>query len=175
MLALRLEPHHATTLYDLNQTTPRGFGDFNIKLIRSQDLRWVPVVDWSNRPSSCCYNSATYPPDSRCGPTHLSLIGKSRITIFPMHQSFASGISDSRFPIYRRVFRFTLRGQVRSCDLHSYDHSHTILSGSRDSEFQSVWLTRHRGSRFPDSRILKSRFPMNDLSIGTFPMNLNHR
>jgi hypothetical protein len=89
---------------------------------------------------------------------------------FPMHQSFASGISDSRFPIYRHVFRFTLRGQVRSCDLHSYDHSHTILSGSRGLKFHNAWTPCPR-----DSRSLESRFPTDDFSIGTFPMNLHHR
>jgi hypothetical protein len=110
----RLEPHHTTILYDLNQATHRGFGDFNIILVRSRNLRWVPVIDWSNRPSSCCYNSATCPPDSRCGPTHLSLIGKSRIAIFPCTNPLPleSPIPDSRYT--DAPFALSLRDQVKS-------------------------------------------------------------
>jgi len=71
------------TLYDLNQTTLRGFGDFNIKLIRSRDPRWVPVVALSTILSPVAINLPPVLLTIGVAPTYLSLIGNSRIAIFP--------------------------------------------------------------------------------------------
>ena len=40
---LSIRPHYMTLIKPLFGV----FGDFNIKLIRSRDLRWVPIVDLS--------------------------------------------------------------------------------------------------------------------------------
>jgi hypothetical protein len=75
-----------------------------------------------NNPFSCCYNSATCPPDSWCGPTHLSHIGKSRIVIFPCSKPLLPDSPISRCASCFNLLRLSPGPCVLSCDHNQTAH-----------------------------------------------------
>jgi hypothetical protein len=105
----------STGPYYMTSTLPhRVFGDFNVMLIRSWDLRWVPVVDLSTILSTVAMNLPPVLLTVGVAPTYLSLIGNSRIAIFPCSKPLPSNSPISRCPISDAPLALTHRGQVRS-------------------------------------------------------------